>query len=79
MLNFSGRDEDSFSLVDQYSSRSVSSEESDDQGRVGDQPDQSQPDQSQPEVTRIYVRTHQRTLPDGRVITIRSHSRNRGR
>eukprot|EP00971_Amphidinium_carterae_P273804 5434318-Amphidinium_carterae.1 len=79
MLNFSGREVDSFSLVDQYSSRSVSSEESDSQGRVVNQPDQSQADLSQPEVTRVYVRSHQRTLPDGRVMTIRSHSRSRGR
>eukprot|EP00971_Amphidinium_carterae_P264409 5245170-Amphidinium_carterae.1 len=84
MLNFRGRDDDSFSLVDQWSSRSPSSDESDSQGRDVSQtphrqPDESQPDQNQPEVTRFYVRSHQRTLPDGRVITIRRHSRTRGR
>eukprot|EP00971_Amphidinium_carterae_P278598 5530371-Amphidinium_carterae.1 len=69
-------------MVDQWSlsSRSVSPEESDDQGRVVNQEDRSQPDQNQPEVTddRIYVRSHQRTLPSGNVITVRRHSRSRG-
>eukprot|EP00971_Amphidinium_carterae_P037441 736309-Amphidinium_carterae.1 len=74
MLNFRGRDDDSFSLLDQWSSRSPSSEESDSQGpdvsqTPQRQPDESKPDQNQPEVTRFYVRSHQRTLPDGRVIT----------
>eukprot|EP00971_Amphidinium_carterae_P228306 4528434-Amphidinium_carterae.1 len=72
-------------MVDQWSlsSRSVSPEVSDDQGwdvsqTPQSQPDQSQPDQNQPEVTRFYVREHQRTLPSGRVITVRRHSRTRG-
>eukprot|EP00971_Amphidinium_carterae_P180883 3588139-Amphidinium_carterae.1 len=72
-------------MVDQWSlsSRSVSPKESDDQGRdvcqtPQRQPDQSQPNQNQPEVTRFYVREHQMTLPSGRVITVRRHSRTRG-
>eukprot|EP00971_Amphidinium_carterae_P232781 4619811-Amphidinium_carterae.1 len=51
------------------SSRSLSSEESEVQGR----------DLSQPEVTRVQVRAHQRTLHDGRVTNVRSHSRGKGK
>eukprot|EP00971_Amphidinium_carterae_P002701 53473-Amphidinium_carterae.3 len=65
MINFTGRDVDSFHLVDQDSSRSLSSEESEVQGR----------DLSQPEITRVQVRAHQRTLHDGRVVNVKSHSR----
>eukprot|EP00971_Amphidinium_carterae_P102866 2036243-Amphidinium_carterae.1 len=46
MMNCSGRDVDSFHLVDQYSSRSVSSEESHSQGRDVNQRDKSQTDLS---------------------------------
>eukprot|EP00971_Amphidinium_carterae_P044762 880512-Amphidinium_carterae.1 len=69
MLNIRSRDDDSFSLVDQWSSRSPSSEESDNQGR----------DINQPEVTRVHVRAHQRILQDGRVVRVRSHSRSKGK
>eukprot|EP00971_Amphidinium_carterae_P206308 4093888-Amphidinium_carterae.1 len=69
MINFTGRDVDSFHLVDQDSSRSLSSEESAVQGR----------DLSQPEVIRVQVRAHQRTLQDGRIVNVRSHSRRKGK
>eukprot|EP00971_Amphidinium_carterae_P204016 4048427-Amphidinium_carterae.3 len=69
MVNFSGRDVDSFHFVDENSSRLLSSEGSEVQGR----------DLSQPEVTRVQVRAHQRTLHDGRVVNVRSHSRGKGK
>eukprot|EP00971_Amphidinium_carterae_P001390 27854-Amphidinium_carterae.1 len=56
-------------LVVQDASGSEESEESEVQGR----------DQSQPEVTRVHVRAHQRTLQDGRVVNVRSHSRGTGK
>eukprot|EP00971_Amphidinium_carterae_P092643 1835003-Amphidinium_carterae.2 len=65
MINFSERDVDSFQLVNQDVSGSEESEESEVQGW----------DQSQPVVTRVQVRAHQRTLQDGSVVNVRSHSR----
>eukprot|EP00971_Amphidinium_carterae_P344976 6485681-Amphidinium_carterae.1 len=60
MINFTGRDVDSFHLVDQDSSKSLSLEERKVQGR----------DLSQAEVTRVQVRAHQWTLQDGRVVNV---------
>eukprot|EP00971_Amphidinium_carterae_P151480 3003398-Amphidinium_carterae.1 len=71
MDNFTGRDVDSFHLVDQNSSRSLSSGESEVQGR----------DLNQPGVTRVQVRAHQRTFHDGRVVVVNiksHHSRGKG-
>eukprot|EP00971_Amphidinium_carterae_P064277 1273003-Amphidinium_carterae.4 len=65
MISFTGRDADSFQLVDQDMSDSEESDESQVQGW----------DQDQPEVKRVHVTAYPRTLQDGRVVNARSHTR----
>eukprot|EP00971_Amphidinium_carterae_P026976 531947-Amphidinium_carterae.1 len=65
MLNFRGRDDASFSLVDQWSSRSPSIlEESDSQGRDVNQTTQRQPNQRQPDQRQPDQRQPDQNQPE---------------